>query len=254
MNKIRTIFYFILLITSPVISANYEELMARGDSYYKKMDLLNAMRSYEEAYEFNNTGFEILSKLTRVYNDYGEDLLESRRREESEVYIKKGIEMSEKLLELYPDKALSYTYRALSLGNYAMFVGGKEKIKFAHQIRDNARKAVKLNPDDFLPYIILGIYNREIANLSWLERAFANTFFGNVPEGSFEESEKMLLKALSIDSKVVMVHYQLAKTYRYMENREKELYYLKTAINLPVRDFRDKYSKRKAERRLANMD
>lgn len=234
-------------------AGGYEELLNKGDEFYKKLDNFNALKQYEKAYAINPSNYEVLTKLTRVYNDYGEELIELNRHDKAEGYINKAIKMSGVLLSAFPDSALTYTYRALALGNHAMFVGGKEKIKLAHQIRDNALKAVKLNPNDFLPYIILGIYYRELANLSWLERTFANTFFGNVPEGSFADSEKVLKKALAIDDAVIMIHYQIAKTYRYMEKTDLELQYLKKVKELPIRDFRDKFTIAKTEKRLEEL-
>ncbi|TDJ54540.1 MAG: hypothetical protein E2O46_04190 [Ignavibacteria bacterium] len=38
---------------------------------------------------------------------------------------------------------------------------------------------------DYLPYVILGFYNRQIVALSRFEKLFTNMFFGDVPEGSF---------------------------------------------------------------------
>ena len=79
-----------------------------------------------------------------------------------------------------------------------MFTGDKEKIKLANLVKDNAEKSLKMDPDNYISYIILGIYNREIGNLNFFERFFANIFFGDVPEGSFEESIAMFNKALKI--------------------------------------------------------
>lgn len=106
----------------------------------------------------------------------------------------------------------------MSYGNLATFKGGTEKIKLASKIKDNAEKSLRLNSNDYLPYTILSIYHRQIASLNWFERAFANTFFGKVPEGSLEESEKMMLKALSIQPGVITAMFNLSLTYRDMDN------------------------------------
>ena len=138
----------------------------------------------------------------------------------------------------------------MSNGNIALFKGGKEKIKYANLVEQNAKKSISLNPNAYLPYIILGIYYREIAGLSWWERAFANTFWGNVPSGSYEESEKMLKKALSFDQNMIVANFQLAKTYRNMDREPEEKALLEKVLILPVRDFRDKFAKEKANKRL----
>jgi len=255
MKKRQILLALLLLIFFCTIgfAGDYEDFISKGDKHYHNMDILNALKQYEKAYSLNPDNYTALSKLTRVYNDHGEELIELDNDKRAEVYIKKAIDLSEKHLARFPDSSQSYTYRALSLGNYAMFVGGNEKIKLAHQIEKNAKKAIKLNPNDYLPYIILGIYFREIASLNWLERAFADTFLGDVPEGTLEDSERMLKKAFDIDGDMIIIHYQFAKTYRRMNNKQQEIKFLKKVLELPVRDFRDKFSKAKSERRLKNI-
>jgi tetratricopeptide (TPR) repeat protein len=99
----------------------------------------------------------------------------------------------------------------------------------------------------------MGIYYRELARLSWFERAFANTFFGKVPDGSFEDSIEMFNKALMINNNMIVATYQLSKTYRALGSEKKEVELLKKVIKLPERNFRDKFAKRKAERRLGKL-
>ena len=105
----------------------------------------------------------------------------------------------------------------------------------------------------YLPYLILGIYNRQIDALSWIERLFANTFFGDVPEGSFEESEKMMLKVLELKPGLVIAALHLSLTYQEMGKEEKEIALLKKVIELPETNFRDKFAKRKAKERLEEL-
>ena len=110
-----------------------------------------------------------------------------------------------------------------------------------------------MDPDNYITYIILGIYNREIANLNFFERFFANTFFGDVPDGSFEISIKMFNNALKILPNTIVPTYQLAKTYRYMDKEEKEKELLRKVLNCEIRDFRDKFAIEKAKRRLEKL-
>jgi tetratricopeptide (TPR) repeat protein len=240
--------YLILLILLSFISYgnDYKTLLRQGDDFYKRFDLKQAALSYEEAYQLEKDNYEILIKLSRTYNDLGEDYYEIKENKNSEHAIIKALKYSELLLEKFPDSAMTYAYLAMSYGNLAMFKGGTEKVKLAHKIKENAEKSIKIDPNNYLPYIILSIYHRQIASLSWLERAFANTFFGKVPEGSFEESEKMMLKALELQPGICVAMFHLSRTYYEMDNEKKEIEWLKKIIEAPVTDFRDKYAKRKA--------
>lgn len=246
-------FLIFLLFITAVKANSYSDYISEGDKHYKNLDNFNALKNYEKAYELAPDNYEALLKLTRTYNDAGEELKELRRRDEAKKYIDKAVKFAELFKNKFPDSAAVYAYLALSYGNEAMYVGGKEKITFAHKIKNNAEKSIRMDPGNFLPYIILGIYNREIARLSWFERLFANTFFGDVPDGSLEESEKLFLKALKIRPNMIVATYQLAKTYRAMEDEKKEKEMLQRVLKLKVEDFRDKFAKEKSKRRLGEM-
>jgi tetratricopeptide (TPR) repeat protein len=227
--------------------------LAKGDDYTAKFDNLNAIKSYEEAYKISPNSYEVLTRITLAYNDEGEELLNLREKDKAENYIDQAIKYAGILQKEFPDSALSYTYMALTYGNMAIFKGGKDKIRYADKVRQNALKSIKINPNNYFPYIILGIYYREAASLKWYQKIFAKTFLGGVPEGTYQESIDMFDKALSLDSNLIVADYQLSKTYRNMGEKNKEINLLKKVLIMPIRNFRDKYAIIKAKNRLEKM-
>ena len=251
----KPLFILILFITNTIItfSNSFEELVARGDSLYAKWELQSALDNYERAYVINSSDYYLLLKLTRVCNDLGEYYYELLDEKSAEKVVYQGVNYAEKFASLYPDSAKVYAFLAWSYGNQALFEGGSERIKLAHKIKDNAEKAIKIDSTDYLSYLILGIYNRQIGALSWFEQLFANTFFGDVPDGSFEESEKMMLNALELHPGLVIATFHLSLTYQEMDEEEKEIAMLIKVSELPEVNFRDKFAKRKAKERLKEL-
>ena len=251
--KYLIILLLVFTTTLSALSNDFEELVERGDSLYAKFEMAAALLNYEQAFSLKSDDYNLLLKITRVCNDLGEYYYELRDEKSSEEVVYKAVDYAEKFYKLYPDSAKVYTFLAWSYGNQALFEGGKEKIKLAYKIKDNAEKAIQMDSTDYLPYIILGIYHRQLAALNWFERTFANIFFGKVPEGSFEESEKMMLKALEIQPVIIIATFHLSLTYKEMGETEKEIEMLKKVLELPERDFRDKFAKRKAKERLKEL-
>ena len=93
----------------------------------------------------------------------------------------------------------------------------------------------------------------EAAGLNWFEKLFAKSFFGGVPEGTYEESIKMFMKALAIDNNLIAAYYNLSKTYDKIGDRKDELSCLNKVMRLPVRNFSDKYSKIKTDKKLEEL-
>jgi tetratricopeptide (TPR) repeat protein len=251
-KSIYIVLQLMIIIAFPNLQAGSDDLH-EGDVYHQKYDNVNAVKSYEKALKTSPNNYPVLSKLTLAYDDAGEEMLELKKRDNAEVYVNKAVSSAELLQDKYPDSALCYTYLALSYGNIAMFKGGREKIKYAFKVKLNAEKAIEMNPSDVYPYMILGIYYREAANLNWFEKLFAKSFLGGVPEGTYDASKQMFYKALSIDKDIIVAYYNLSKTYDKLNDRENEINCLKKVIQLPVRNFRDKYSKIKASRKLEEL-
>jgi len=251
--KLKLFWFSILLMTIRISATDFKTYLQKGDEFYKKFELAQAINFYAEAYKFANGNYDVLMRLTRTYNDLGEDYYELRDRKNSEAAINKALQYAEILESTFPDSSMTYALLAMSYGNLAMFKGGNEKIKLAYKIKESAEKSIKMDPNNYLPYIILSIYHRQIASLSWLERAFANTFFGKVPDGSLEESEKMMIKALEIQPGICVAMLHLSRTYYKMDKINKEKEWLQKLVEAPVIDFRDKYAKRKAIERLKKL-
>jgi len=251
--KLEFLLILLFFNSTMVLPNTFDELIAKGDSLYAQSDMQYALDYYEQAYTIDSSDYYLLLKLTKVCNDLGEYYYELRDEDLSEKVVYEGVDFAERFSSLYVDSAKVYAYLAWSYGNQALFEGGKEKIKLAHKIKDNATKAISIDSTDYLPYVILGIYNRQMAALGWFERLFANTFFGDVPEGSFEESEKMMLKALELQPGIVIAAFHLSLSYQEMGDEEKEIEMLKKVLELPNLNFRDTFAKRKAKERLDDL-
>ena len=249
---IYLVFHFILAAAfyKPGADSDY---IHEGDVYHEKFDNINAVKYYEMAFKNSPGSYQVISKLTLAYDDAGEEMFELNKHDATEGYIDKAVTAAELLQNKYPDSALSYTYLALSYGNLAMFKGGREKIKYALKVKLNAEKAMKMDSGDVFPYIILGIYNREAASLNWFEKLFAKSFLGGVPEGTYEESILMFKKALALDNNLIAAYYNLSKTYDKLGDMKNEINCLNKVMQLPVRNFRDKYSKIKAAKKLVEL-
>jgi len=250
----RGLYIFFVLAISPILlSQSFNEFIRKGDEFNEKFDLRNAAKYYEEAYKINPENYYVLLKITKIYNDLGEEYHENTDEQNAENSFYTALKYAKTFASKFPDSAKVYTLLAMSYGNLGLSEGGNEKLKLAYLIKDNAIKSIEKDSTDYLPYIILSIYNRQIASLNWFERAFANIFFGKVPDGSLEESERMMLKALKIQPGIITAMFHLSLTYHEMGNVKKEIEWLKKILDAPITDFRDKYAKRKAQDKLKDL-
>ncbi len=234
-------------------AGNENQYLKKGDFYYSQFDNKNAVLYYQKAYMEDTNSYFTIFKLTRSYNDLGEEMYMLKNKDEAEKYIKKGADLAAVLVRKFPDSALSYTLDAMCLGNLTLFGSSKEKIKLSSEVYSDANKAIKINPNDFLPFTILGIYYRQVAGLSWFDKLIAGAIYGKIHKGSYQESIEMFDKSLKLNPNVISTEYNLYKTYEKLDNKKMEIECLEKLLKLPVSNFRDKYLIPRAKKHLAEL-
>jgi len=253
--------FILLLITihsTKLLADECTTHIEKGDKYFEGFENSEALKEYEIAYELCPDQFEPLMKLTRAYIDVGEDLKRDKsngsRAKEAEKYLNTGIEHSKILKQKYPNNQASYFLLAVSHGSLSLFKGGRQKVKLGRNIEEYAKRAIELDPNFAPAYVVLGIYYREVAGLNGLQKAFANTFWGGLPNGTLEESKSALLKALELSPDSPYVHFDLAKTYEEMDRKDKAIEHYTKAIELPAVDHDDDRKKIISEERLVKLN
>ena len=239
---------------SQAIEGDCKTFIENGDSYYDRYQNTLALREYGMAYQICPDNFDALVKLTRAYDDCGEDLKGIKPGEnrpvEAEEYFQNAVKYSEILLQKFPEKLETYFLLALSYGNLSRYKDGKEKVELARYIEEYAKKAIEVDPNFAPAYVVLGIYYREVASLNGLKKAIANGLMGGLITGTFEESEKSLNKALKLSPQSPFVHFELGRTYEEMNRIDIAIEHYKQVIELPVADHDDIRKKKIAEERL----
>ena len=253
-----TILSTILLIFSiycsvPVFADSFVSLVKQGDQYHSKFNNIAALEAYQKAYKTGPENFEIFKKLTITSNDCGEDQVEVNE-EKAKEYFDLSVKYAELAQEKYPDEPEVFLLLGLSYGNSSRYAGGKQKVKLARNVEKNFKKMIELNPDYAPPYIGLGIYYREVAKLNFFLKLFAKSLLGGLPNGSLEDSEAMLVKAVEIAPDRVFTHYELAITYLDLGDTEKVKYHLKKVLELPDTDHLDPLKKKTAEKILKDLN
>jgi len=218
------------------------EALARGDRLEEEGQFSQAITLYYERLDGHEA--EVRWRLSRAYGSVGE----LAPPENQEAQYDKAIEHGRKAIEADPKSSDAHAWLAAALGKKALYAEAKKGVQMSKEIKEEAEKAIALDPKNFIPYIVLGIWNREIANLGFLERAGAKILYGGLPPASNEDSVKMLEKALALRPDSLKARYELGQTYISMGEYAKAKRELQKVIELPkVVALDDKIKKSAAE-------
>ena len=252
---IKTLFYLIFIfsvIINPLYAQTAQEYMALGDIYYKEFKNPEALAEYKSAYELDQDSFEILKRLTLTSNDCGEDLRDTDM-EKAKMHFRESVAYAELANSKFPNVPETHFLLAISYGNLARYSKGKDKVKLARNVEENLQKIIRLKPEFAPSYIALGIYYRQVSNLSWFQKKFANSFLGGLPDGTIEDSRDSLLKAIELDPDFIITHYEIGRTYREIGDYGKAKYHFQKVLELDIRDHSD-YSKKDKVKLILDSD
>jgi len=246
---LKILFYLIFVLSVNINAAftfTVEEHVENGDKLYSNFNNAAVLNEYKKAYELDQNSFEILKRLSLTSNDSGEDLRDSDM-ETAKEYFKESVRYAEFTMEKFPEEPDTHFLLAISYGNLVRYSKGKEKVRLARNVEQNLQKMIELKPG-FAPfYIAYGIYYRQVSKLSWLQKKFADSFLGGLPDGSIEDSRDSLLRALKLDQDFIITHYEIGKTYAELGDYKKATYHFQKVLKLDVRDHSDNSKKEKVK-------
>ena len=250
--KIMINVFFVLIACSCVVYAQSEAGMqiALADSLYAKFENEAALNSYLQALKLDSNNYEASWKASRSYSDLGETM-EGKQRAG---YFKKSELYARRAVKIDSTGAKGHLTLSIALGRVALDEGPKERIRISKEVKHEVDLAIKLDPTDDYAHHVLGRWHRKIANLTWVEKTFANIFLGGVPkEASNQAAADCFNKAIEINPNHINHHLELGLTYELMGEKEKARAEFQKCLDLPKTDSDDDTYKAQAEEKLKKL-
>jgi tetratricopeptide (TPR) repeat protein len=246
-----------LLVAAPTAAAQHNgvaQALALGDAAYATFDNQNALQHFLKALKEDPNSYQALWKGARACADVGKNF-EKREKDKAKALYLRGDSLARLAVKLYPDSANAHFALALCVGRVALFEGGKTKIRLSKEVKQEADRALALDPSHDGAYHILGRWHYNISTLSWVLKAFAKMIYGGVPPGaSLEEGAKMFAKAVAMNGAKPVHHLEYGRTLielaRYSEARTQ----LQQCLSLPQAQWDDSLSKEEAAKLLKEIE
>lgn len=248
--KYLSVFIVTLLLgVIPLQAQSLEALMTRGDSLHEARQSDAALKTFQEAEKLAPGNAQVLWRIAREYYDKGNVADEEKKEnlyENSLTYARKAVEAD-------PQSADAHLWVAIAAGKVALQRGGKEKVEMSREVKEEAMRAVELDPNNDSAYHVLARWHFEVATLSWVLKTAAKVVYGGMPEASLEESVRYFQKAVEISPDWINHRLQLAKVYIEQGNEEKARTQLRKVLELPEDDVEDPQHKEEARELLAEL-
>ncbi len=173
---------------------------------------------------------QVLVELARTESELGEDAHgESRRR-----LVASAVEHSREATAARPDVGECHLTLAIALGRQALREGPRTRLALAREVKAEVDRAIELEPDNGLAYLVRGMWNREVSSLGFFEKLAAHTVLGGMPRGaSMDNAVHDFRRAAELSPTVVLLWLELGRTYSELGRAAEARAALEKAIALP---------------------
>ncbi len=196
---------------------------------------------------------EALWKAAREIGDVAKQMLGDSLKEQRDSLYSLGRTYAEAAIKADSNDANGHYVLALTLGRLSRTRGGKERVRFAKVIYDEAERTIQLDPKHDAAYHILGIWHAEVKRLSGFTKFFAKTLFGAgfMDQASWDSARVYMEKAVALNPQHIYHRLELAGVYLDIDMPDKAEAELEAIPGLPTTDPMDHYYREVAAKALA---
>jgi hypothetical protein len=263
----------LLVAPAALASQTPSEHIAMGDNGRAALHSDQALRHYEAAvaairqslgtqleeiagvHPPNPLYCEALWKAAREISDVAKQLMGDSLKQRRDSLYSLGRTWAEAAIRADSSVANAHFALALVLGRLSRTRGGKERVRFAKIIYDQAARTVQLDSRHDGAYHILGMWHAEVKRLSGLTRFFAKTLFGAgfMDRATWDSAVTNMQRAVQLAPQHVYHRLELAGVYLDVGQPAKATEQLTAIADLPVGDPLDPYYKKIAFDALADL-
>jgi tetratricopeptide (TPR) repeat protein len=247
----------VLLPAVPLGAQGVKDHVAMGTAALQVHDLPTALAHYDAALALDSMAYEPNWRAAIVLLDQGEQIPDSVKSPARDSLYAHAERLARRAVAADSLGADGHFALAAAVGQESLTMGKKARIRSARLIRDEAQRAIELDPRHDGAYDILGQWNAGIMRLSGLSRFFAKQLLGAgiFGEASWEGAISNMERAVALDPGRLYHRLQLAEIYvdrkRYADARAE----LDTLAARPDREIMDSvYRRQGAELRAKIAD
>ena len=235
----------------PLVARTADALVTEALEAEAKLDAQRALELFRAAEKAGRTDAFILQKIARQYSDL---MPHVPTRDEKRALAELALDYSRRAVELEPRNAVNVLSVAISLGKLALVSDTRDKVRYSRQVREEAERALTLDPNYAWAHHILGRWHHEVADLGTASRAVVRVFFGGLPAGSGTDAVNHLEQAVALEPDELQHHLELGFAYLSISDPQRAREAFARGLALPSRAQHDEPAKARARAALAKLD
>lgn len=249
MSRFLSLFFLACSCVS-LATGQTNAILERAAAAEVALEPRRALELYYEALRAAPDDAFILQKIARQYSDLVED---QRGPEEKKRYAQTALDYALRAVALEPDNPVNVLSLAICHGRLATYSDTRTKVKYSRLIKEEAERALALDPDYAWAHHVLGRWHHEVAALGRTARFFVTLFYGGLPEASSSEAINHLERAAALEPDVIAHRVELGIILHATGQLERARTELERGLALPAREKHDVIVRARAQAVLAEL-
>lgn len=232
-------------------AAEADDLVRAALAAEAKLDTRRALELLEAAKKLRPDDAFIAQKIARQHSDLAVDLATESEKRAS---IERALVEARRSVALAPDNAENVLSLAVCHGKLAAYSDVRQKVKYSRLVREEAERALRLDPRYAWAHHVLGRWHYEVSELGATSRLWVKLFYGGLPAASTGEAVRHLEKAVELEPG--QLQHQLELGFAYAADRQpaKARAAFTAGLAQPSREKHDEPAKARARVALAKLD
>jgi tetratricopeptide (TPR) repeat protein len=239
-----------LLAAGPVIATPAADLAREALAAEARLETRQALDLYLAAEKERPDDPVILQKIARQYSDLVVDLSTPTEKKAS---VERALDYARRAVALAPTNAENVLSVAICLGKLGLFSGTRDKVRYSRLMREEAERALALDPGYAWAHHILGRWHHEVAELGTTARLFVRLFYGGLPDASADAAVRHLQRAVELEPGQLNHHLELGFAYVAARQPAQARAAFAAGLALPSREKHDESAKARAREALARL-
>lgn len=135
----------------------------------------------------------------KVAQQYSDSVLDTADRDEKQRRAERSLHHARRAAELDPDNPVNVLSVAIAAGKVALHGDARTKVELSRLIREEAERALALDPTYPWAHHVLGRWHHEVVEVGRAARFFAKLLYGGLPPASLDEAVRHLAQAVALE-------------------------------------------------------
>lgn len=194
------------LLVLPLPAADLPSLLAEAQAAEARLDSRRALDLFLQADRLKPDDAFILQKIARQYSDL---VLEQPDTEAKKRHAQTALDYALRATALNPRDPVNVLSLAVCHGKLAVYSDTRTKVQYSRLVKEEAERALSLDPDYAWAHHLLGRWHYEVASLGAGARLFVRLFYGGLPDASHTEAITHLQRAVALEPDELNHHLEL---------------------------------------------